>query len=236
MMLTGHQPNYLPYPGLFEKVALADRFVVVDDVQFVKRGTFGWMHRNRIRTSGPQGWDWLSVPVLTAGKYNQTIREAKVDESLPWARKHWRSLEWNYKKARHFKEIGPEIKALYDRPWTFLCDLAVAFLELFMRLLGIRTPLDVQSRLGVKGESTNLIVNLSRAVGADTYLSGAHGRDYLDPAALEAAGVRVVFQDWVCPEYPQCQPGPFVPNLSIVDVLFNCGPDSMKVVRGDRAA
>ncbi|HYE98777.1 MAG TPA: WbqC family protein [Planctomycetota bacterium] len=236
MMLTGHQPNYLPYPGLFEKIARADRFVVVDDVQFVKRGPFGWIHRNRIRTTSPQGWDWLSIPVLTSGKFTQTIREAKVDDRLPWTRKHWRSLEWNYRKAKYFAEIGPELRALYERPWTMLCDVTVAFLELFLRLLGIRTPVDLQSRLGVKGESTGLIVNLSKAVGADVYLSGAHGRDYLDPAALEASGVRVEFQDWRCPEYPQCQPGPFIPNLSIVDVLFNCGPDSMKVIRGDRAA
>jgi hypothetical protein len=78
MMLTGHQPNYLPYPGFFEKVARADRFVVVDDVQFVKRGPFGWMHRNRIRTDSAQGWDWLSVPVLSSGRFTQKVREARI--------------------------------------------------------------------------------------------------------------------------------------------------------------
>ncbi|HVR84338.1 MAG TPA: WbqC family protein, partial [Planctomycetota bacterium] len=93
MILTGHQPNYLPYAGFFEKIARSDRFLVVDNVQFVKRGTFGWMHRNRIRSGSPEGWDWLSVPILSKGRYTQEIREAEIDNSTPWPRKHWRSIE-----------------------------------------------------------------------------------------------------------------------------------------------
>jgi hypothetical protein len=235
-MLTGHQPNYLPYPGFFEKIARADRFVVVDDVQFVKRGPFGWMHRNRIRTESPQGWDWLSVPVLTSGRFTQKIREARIDPALPWARKHWKTLEWNYRSAPFFRDYAPELAKLYEKPWEWFSELTCAFIDLFLRLLDIRTPVDRQSALGVTGESGGLIVNLCRAVGADAYLSGTHGRDYLDPAALQAGGVRVVFQDWTCPAYPQNRPGPFIPDLSVVDLLFNCGPESRKVLLRDRAA
>jgi hypothetical protein len=236
MILTGHQPNYLPYPGFFEKIARADRFVVVDDVQYVKRGPFGWMHRNRVRAENPQGWDWLSVPVLSAGKFTQKIREAKIDPVLPWARKHWKTLEWNYRKAPYFADYAPEIAKVYEQPWEMFCELTCAFIDLFLRLLGIRTPVVRQSALGVVGESSQLIVNLCKATGADTYLSGVHGKDYLDPAVVEAGGVRVVFQDWACPPYDQHRPGPFVPDLSVVDLLFNCGPDSLKVILRDRAA
>lgn len=236
MILTGHQPNYLPYAGFFDKIARADRFLVVDNVQFVKRGSFGWMHRNRIRTDSVQGWDWLSVPVLTSGKFTQKVREARIDPALPWARKHWKTLEWNYRKSPYFPLYAPELAELYAKPWDGFCEMTCAFIEVLLRFLGIRTPVERQSVLGVTGEGGGLILNLCRAVGADAYLSGTHGRDYLDPAALQAGGVRVVFQDWSCPPYPQGRPGPFVPDLSVLDLLFHCGPDSLKVLLRDRAA
>ena len=236
MILTGHQPNYLPYPGFFEKIARADRFLVVDNVQFVKRGTFGWMHRNRIRTSSPEGWDWLSVPVLTKGKFTQQIREAEVDSSTPWARKHWRAIEWNYRRAPHFKAYADPFRELYERPWKSFCELTCAFIELMLRLLGVSKPMDRTSALGITGESTGLVLAMCKATGADTYLSGMHGKDYLDVDEFQRQGVKLIFQEFQCPVYPQCWPGPFIPNLSMVDLLFNCGPDSLKVLTGDRPA
>ena len=234
MILTAHQPNYLPYAGFFHKVARADRFLVVDNVQFVKRGPFGWMHRNRIRTNSPQGWDWLSVPVLTKGKFTQRICDAEIDPAVPWARKHWKAIEWNYRRARYFGDYAAEFRGLYERPWARFTDLACAFIELLLRLLGVPRAFDRASALGVEGQSTGLVLNLCRAAGADTYLSGVHGRDYLDVPQFEKSGIRLVFQEFSCPEYPQCWPGPFVPNLSVIDLLFNCGPDSLRVMNGDR--
>jgi hypothetical protein len=234
MILTAHQPNYLPYAGFFEKIARADRFLVVDNVQFVKRGTFGWMHRNRIRTGSAQGWDWLSVPVLTKGKFTQRICDAEIEPGVPWARKHWRTIEWNYRRAPYFGEYGPRFRELYERPWVRFADMAAAFIELILGLLGLPRTLERTSVLGLEGQASDLVLNLCRAAGADTYLSGVHGKDYLDLPAFERAGVRLVFQEYACPEYPQCWPGPFVPNLSIVDMLFNCGPDAGRVMRRDR--
>ncbi len=234
MILTAHQPNYLPYSGFFHKIARSDRFLVVDNVQFVKRGTFGWMHRNRIRTNSPQGWDWLSVPVLTKGRYTQRISEAEIDPAVPWARKHWKAIEWNYRRARYFADYAPEFSRLYGLPWTRFCDMACAFLEMILRLLGLPPSLERTSSLGIEGQSTDLVLNMCRTVGADAYLSGVHGRDYLEVPKFEAGGVRLMFQEFACPEYPQCWPGLFVPNLSVIDLLFNCGPDSLKVMTGDR--
>ncbi len=236
MILTGHQPNYLPYAGFFNKVMRADRFLVVDNVQFVKRGTFGWMHRNRIRTDSPQGWDWLSVPVLTKGRHAQKVCEAAIDGSVPWARKHWRAIEWNYRKARFFGDYAADFQALYERPWKWFCDLSCAFIEMLMRQLGIPGGFERTSALGIAGESTGLVVAMCRATGADTYLSGVHGADYLDPAEFERNGLRLVFQEFAGPVYPQCRPGDFVPNLSVIDLLFNCGPESGRMLKSDRQA
>jgi hypothetical protein len=236
MILTGHQPNYLPYPGFFEKIARADRFLVVDHVQFVKRGPFGWMHRNRIRTPSPEGWDWLSLPVLSKGRFHQRIDEARLDNAVPWGRKHWRALEFHYRRAPHFRDYAEEFRAIYEKPWESFAELSCAFLALLLRLLGLPERLERTSALGVTGESTELVLSMCRAVGADTYLSGRHGRDYLDVAAFERAGVRLLFQDFKCPEYAQCWPGPFVPDLSTVDLLFNCGPRARGMLAGDRPA
>src|SRR3989338_6081487 len=100
MLITGHQPNYIPYAGFFHKIVQAEAFVIVDNVQFVKRGPFGWIHRNKIRTQS--GWDWLTVPVITKGKFSQKINETIIDNKMPWRRKHWKTIEFNYRKAPHF--------------------------------------------------------------------------------------------------------------------------------------
>ncbi|MBI2900799.1 MAG: WbqC family protein [Planctomycetes bacterium] len=234
MLLTGHQPNYLPYAGFFDKVARADKLVIVDNVQFVKRGPFGWIHRNRIRASGADGWDWLTVPVLTKGKFTQTIRETAIDNSLPWPRKHWKTIEWNYRAAPHFADYAPELRAVYEKKWEWLCELNVELVRVILRWLRLDKPLCLSSEIGAEGKAGDLVVDLCRKTGADAYLSGVHGRDYLDLPSFERAGIRLEFQEYRAAEYPQCFSGPFVPNLSVVDLIFNCGPRSLEVVTAGR--
>ena len=236
MILTGHQPNYLPYAGFFHKIALSGRFLVVDNVQFVKRGPFGWMHRNRIRTGGPRGWDWLSLPVKTKGRFTQEIREAEIDGSVPWGRKHWRAIEWNYRRAPFFMEYAGGFEKIYARPWKWFCDLSCALTELILEALGLDRKVERTSVLGITGQSTDLVLAMCRSVGADTYLSGIHGKDYLDPARFEREGVQLRFQEYRCPVYKQCWPGEFIPDLSVIDLLFNCGPGSREVLTRDREA
>ena len=174
--------------------------------------------------------------MLSKGRFTQQIREAEIDSSTPWARKHWRSIEWNYRKAPHFKTYADAFRELYERPWTGFCELTCAIIELILRLLGIARTIERTSALGIGGESSGLVLAMCKATGVDTYLSGAHGRDYLNVAEFEREGIRLLFQEFECPVYPQCWPGPFVPNLSVIDLLFNCGPDSLNVITGDRAA
>lgn len=232
MILTGHQPNYLPYLGFFHKIAKADAFVLVDTVQFVKRGTFGWIHRNRIRSCGPEGWMWLSVPVLTSGKFTQSIREARIDESVPWRRKHWRSLHLAYGRHPHFAEHAPFFEALYARPWDHLSPLSEEIIRYLMKAFGLSTPFHRASDLQPEGKAGDLILDLCARLKADAYLSGVHGRDYLDAAAFERAGIRLAFQQFTHPEYSQAPfHGGFVPNLAAVDFLFSVGPKAGEILR-----
>ncbi|MBI4230701.1 MAG: WbqC family protein [Planctomycetes bacterium] len=221
MLLTAHQPNFLPYLGFFDKVFAADRFLVVDHVQFVKRGPFGWIHRNKIRT--PDGWQWLTIPVLTSGKYTQPIREVAIAPHAPWRRKHLRSIEVQYGRAPHFRAVMDALAALYERPWERLIDFTEALISFGLCVLGREVRLERTSALGIAEHGTDLIIAMCRATGADRYLSGVHGRDYLDTDRIERAGIRLEFQDFQHPVYPQAQPGEFVPNLSWIDFAFCAG-------------
>ncbi len=232
MILTGHQPNYLPYLGFFHKIAKADAFVLVDTVQFVKRGPFGWIHRNRIRSSGPEGWMWLSVPVLTSGKFDQSIQEARIDDRSAWRRKHWRSLQLAYGRYPHFAEHAPFFEALYAREWERLSLLSEEIIRYLMKAFGLSTPFHRASDLaGLQGRAGDLILDLCARLKADAYLSGVHGKDYLDPAAFERAGIRLEFQAFTHPEYSQAPYRGFVPSLAAVDFLFSVGPRAGEILR-----
>lgn len=234
MILTGHQPNYLPYLGFFHKIATSDAFVVVDTVQFVKRGPFGWIHRNRIRTR--EGWIWLSVPVLTSGKFTQSIAEARIDNALPWRRKHWRSLQLAYARYPHFDAHAGFFEGLYAREWDRLADLSEAVVRYLMDAFGIQRPVYRASDLKPEGQATALILDLCRKLSADTYLSGVHGKDYLDEGAFAKAGIALRFSDFVHPTYSQAPHPGFIPHLSAVDFLFALGPKAGAVLRGEAQA
>ncbi|MCG8418511.1 MAG: WbqC family protein [Proteobacteria bacterium] len=230
MLVTGHQPNYLPYPGFFAKIARADLFIVVDNTQFVKRGRFGWIHRNRIKNG--KSWGWLTVPVLTRGKFTQSIRETAIENSTPWTRKHWRTIELAYRKTPYFDVYAEELHAVYQRRWDWLWQLNLELTRLILKWLDISTPVKVASEIGIEGRATDLVLDICRKTGANRYLSGVHGRDYLDCERFDKEGIGLEFQDYQCPEYPQTPAEPFIANLSTIDLLFNCGADSRRIISG----
>jgi len=220
-----HQPHYLPWLRYFEKIARSDVFIVLDDVQYEKNG---FQNRNRIKTA--QGPLMLTVPV--ARPTQRPIREIEIDARALWREAHRRALEMNYGKAPHFADFWPSLASLYDRPWARLADLNRAMLEVFLGQLGIATPLRFSSELAVPGEATERLVNLVRAVGGDAYLSGAYAvQTYLDADLMAAAGIRLAFQEWQAPTYPQLYPkAGFERDLSIVDLLFNAGPGARDIL------
>lgn len=228
MIVAAHQPNYLPWLGFFEKIARVDHFMLVDCAQFVKRGTFGWIHRNKIRTR--EGWQWLSLPVINKGKREQTCAEAELQNQQDWARKHWAAIEYNYRAAPHFERYSGPFRDVYAREWTHLTPLSAALIRAVCDAFGIETPIAIASDHGVQGESSGLVAAVCAHYRADRYLSGVHGKDYLDLDYLRSEGVVVEFQDYQHPVYDQCHPGPFEPGMCALDVLFNHGPDARRIL------
>jgi WbqC-like protein family len=226
MRVAIHQPQYLPWLGYFDKMDRADCFVILDDVQFKKNE---WQNRNRIKT--PAGWQWLTVPVRH--RFPQRISEVRLDGAAPWPRKHLGALVANYSGAPAFERHRPFLEESFARPWDRLLDLSLGTLGYLMGALGIETKLVLASALdpAPAENATDRLIAICRAVGADTYLSGTGGRDYLDAPRFDRAGLRVEVQAFRCPVYPQ-RFGGFEPNLSIVDLLFNCGAESLAILRG----
>ncbi len=228
MRVAVHQPQYLPWLGYFDKMDRADCFVLLDDVQFKKNE---WQNRNRIRT--PAGWQWLTVPVLH--RFPQRIAEVRIDAAVPWARKHLGALTGNYAGAPAYERHRRFFEDVYGRPWDRLLDLTLATLDYLTGALGIVTKVVLASALDLPpaASATDRLVAICRALGADIYLSGAGGSHYLDPSQFDRAAIRVEVQAFACPAYPQRFDG-FEPNLSVVDLLFNCGAESLAILRGGR--
>lgn len=225
-MLVGiHQLHYLPWLRYMEKIARCDAFIVLDNIQFNKNG---WQNRNRIKSS--QGAQLMTVPVFA--KDRQRLDEVKVDSSRNWQQKHWRSIEQAYAKAPFYEMYSPFLKETYAREWDTLNAVNRYMLDGYIEHLGIDTKIHYASDLDVPGEATERLMNLIKAVGGDAYYSGAFALDaYLDRNAVEAAGIGMVLQEWQSPEYPQLH-GAYEPDLSIVDLLMNCGPRSLEVLMG----
>ena len=224
MILTAHQPVYLPWLGLFHKIACADAYCYFDAVQYVKRE---WNNRNRIKTA--HGPIWLSVPVLTTGYREKPLCELQIDNTIDWKKKHWRSLSISYAKAPYFKKYSFFFEDVYTQQWTYLSELNEHMLKWFLKELGISVTYYKASALHFVGAKSELVLDMCKKLGADSYVFGALGRDYAKVADFERAGIKVVFQDYKHPIYPQLH-GDFVPYLSIVDLIFNCGERSLDIL------
>jgi len=223
-----HQPQYMPWLGYFHKMSGVDLFVLLDDVQFKKNE---WQHRNRIRNS--RGWQWLSVP--TTYKYPQKINEVGIDNSQEWRKNHLASIATCYGKSRFGKEYMPLFEDFFKNEFLTIDRLNLASVNILAGIMGISTTVECSSGHPVDGASTERLVAICRHFKADTYLAGAGGHDYMDLSLFEAANIRVEFQDFKVPRYPQhwsVDGDDFIPGLSAIDLVFNCGPDSRKILTG----
>jgi len=214
-----HQPDFLPHLAFFERLLHADVLVLLDNVQFVDSTSRSWTHRDKIKT--PQGQRWISLSVKSAPR-DTPINKIELADRVDWRRNHLNLLRENYRKSRFFDEIFPSMQKLYDRPWRLLVDFNRASIELLLEMFDIQIKILLASKLEARGHSNELLTEILKAVGADRYLSGIGARAYFRPEPFEAAGIEVIWQDFKHPIYPQLH-GDFIPYLSSIDLLFNCG-------------
>lgn len=226
MRLSILQPSYLPWLGFFDQMNRADTFVFLDDVQFTRRD---WRNRNKIRT--PEGWAWLTVPVLQKSRFKQSLKETRIDNSAPWRRKHKEAIRAHYGQAPFFDLYFPALESVYNRPWDFLLDLCFETLSILQAALNIKTLTVKASEMEMEAVKGERIRAICRKLDATHYLTGDAAADYLIEDEFRQNGIVLEMQNYQHPVYKQRYPG-FVPHLSVIDLLFNRGEQSQAILTG----
>ena len=214
MIVTIHQPDFLPWLGFFDRWEKSDLYIVLDDVQFIRRG---WHHRDKIKTQNKI--KWLTVPVQKKGRYHQAIKEVKIDHQENWSQKHLKTIQMAYKKAPNFDFVFGKLSEIYNREYNLLIEFNMDLLRLCSKMLDIDTPLVFASDFNVKSTGGQRLVDLVQSVGGKEYLAGSGSRDYLDEELFKKVGISVRWQEFEHPVYKQLY-GSFEHRLSVLDFLM----------------
>ncbi|MBN2425574.1 MAG: WbqC family protein [Calditrichaceae bacterium] len=218
------QSNYIPWKGYFDLINIVDEFIIYDSAQYTKQD---WRNRNKIKTKN--GIQWLSIPVKHVS-ISQAIIDIEICQSN-WGEKHWRTLEANYAKAKYFKNYRKVFSELYKTKEIKLSSINSLFIHAINDILGIKTKITWSSDYELVGGRTERLLNLCIQSGASTYLSGPAAKNYLDEALFKKAGLIVQWMDYSSyRKYNQLYP-PFDHYVSIIDLIFNEGPNAVKFMK-----
>jgi hypothetical protein len=223
IILSAHQPVYLPWLGLIHKIALADIFCVFDIVQYQRKD---FNNRNKIKTSA--GPIWLTVPVKSSGRLDSIITDIEIIND-GWQKKHLKSIELNYKKTPYFEQYFFGLKKILDTPYQYLADLNFDILVYVLDVLDIDTKIVKASDYSFVGTKSELVLDMCTQLDADIYIFGEQGKDYADVDVFKSKGVHPYFQSYNHPIYKQIK-GEFEPFMSVLDLIFNQGKDSKEII------
>lgn len=228
MKISVHQPNYLPWIGYFDKLDQSESFVILDKVN---RSHRSFLNRNYILT--PKGKLLLTVPIQ---KDELQINKIRIDNSGKWKLKHWGGIESNYKKTPYWSLYKERFREIYDQEWEYLCDMNIQFIKLICELLGIDVNFYRESEFDEDfGMSSERIANIVQKLKGDIYISGRGASSYNNPNDFNSRCIKLLYQNFQHPYYVQMWGNEFIENLSIIDLLFNHGPDSINIIRSTRS-
>jgi len=221
-----HQPEFLCWPGFFDKMYKSDLFVILDNVQFRKDY---YQNRNRIKTKS--GWRWLTVP-LKRPVFRRKIYNIEIARE-PWKKKHLNILRENYNSAPFYNTYIDGFMKVYEKCWKKLSSLNVELIKLMTKYLGFQRKIIFASELNLKEKKgTALLIDICKKLNADTYLSGEGGYQYMNFGRFKQEEIKVVVRHYKCPVYPQqyLKESCFISDLSTIDMLFNCGEKSLNIL------
>jgi len=227
-----HQPNFLPWLGFFDKIAHADVFVLLDNVQFPKKGGI-WTNRVQILMNGKP--HWLTVPVDRSFHGTKPINEILINNKTNWREKMIKSLQQNYIKTSYFKEVMPIVESLINYSTENLSEYNIKSIRTLAELVGLPTDhIVLASTLDTEGTSNDRLISITKRVGGAVYMCGGGAEGYQDEEKFVSAGLKLTYQHFSHPVYTQVGTGEFVPGLSIIDTLFNVGSDAVARMLRDR--
>jgi hypothetical protein len=220
------QSNYIPWKGYFNIIKCVDEFVLLDDVQYTRRD---WRNRNIIKTES--GLKWLSIPVEVKGQYLIDIKDVKT-AGTGWRSEHWNQIMQAYKKAPYYSWLRPVLEDLYsDETETNLSQINYNFIQRINMLLNIETPVRWSMEFDAPKGKTDRLLHICKVLGASEYISGVAAKDYLVESLFTENNIAVKWADYSnYPVYRQLH-GPFEHSVSIIDLLFNEGPDAHRFLK-----
>ena len=236
MIVSIHQPNFLPWLGFFAKLEAADQFVLLDNAQFQKTGG-GWVNRVQIQVGGRASW--LTVPIKRPPGV-QLIREIEIQDAPRWSKKALRTLEQSYGRHPFFEQVFPLVESTLEHPSSDLAERNCHFILALAQKLEIDT-----SRLVLESNmpssdlvATQRLVHMTRSLQGTMYLSGDGSAGYLDESLFHSGGIELAYMQFECVPYPQIGATGFLPGLSVLDPLFNLGFEGTTrlIQRADPAA
>ena len=225
-IISIRQPGYIPYLGFFKKIESVDAFVFLDDVQY-SRGD--WDNRNKIRTIDDSMW--LTIPILN--KSGELLNQVKIDYSKDWVYKHISAIEFNYENTSFFNSYWKDIKSILEKPYNKLFDLNIKLINYFISVLQIETKTILSSDLDIDSKGSKKLLDICKELNADTYLSGELGINYLDVNIFKNENIQIIFEKFKHTQYIQ-KYLEFIPNMSIIDLLFNEGENSINILKNSK--
>ena len=228
-VVTIHQPDFMSYLGFFHRLLHSDLYIALNDVQFVSGSSRAWTNRDKIKTQN--GEKWLTVNIHKAPR-GTNINEILLNDSINWKNKNLNLLKQNYRDSNYFYEIFPYIENLYANSFKKLSDFNMASIRMLLGLFDIKIDIEYSSNLNTTKTKSERLVEIVTQVDATHYLSGIGAKNYHVDRPFDDANIEVLWQDFNHPVYLQLH-GEFIPYLSSIDLLFNCGIEkSREILRG----
>ncbi|UII30194.1 WbqC family protein [Fulvivirga ulvae] len=226
MIISVMQPTYLPWMGYFALIDCSDKFVIYDDVQFEKQS---WQQRNRIKTN--QGVQMLTIPVSKSVSASRLIYDIMINENGKWRKKHLKSIEQSYRSSAYFQEVFPVLESCYLHDTDSLSEFNSHIIMELCGYLGIDKKIVFSSSFRCQGVKVDKLINIVKYLGADEYLSPIGSFEYINENNLfEKEKISLHYQNFRHPRYNQLH-GEFISHMSIIDLLFNEGKNSLQILR-----
>ena len=222
-VIVGHQPQYFPYLGIFNKIIQSDIFLFVDETKFVSKV---WHNRTIIKDKKDKIF-YLTIPVTFNN--GQIIKDIKVVNNN-WKIKHLKSIKNIYGSSPFYNELFPLIEKVILQNSNYLVDYSLQSMNLILDKISYnKKNIFVQSTEKIVGNKNELIVNITKNFNSNSYLSGEGGKNYVDEKYLAKNGIRHRFNNFEHPKYNQLGQV-FIKDLSVIDCIFNVGFDKFKKI------
>lgn len=227
-LIAIHQPTFFSWLGFFDKILRSDIFVILDSVQFPKTGGY-WVNRSKILINGSE--HWITIPVKRNYSGTRNINEMEINNSTPWKEKIVKTIDTNYRKSPYFSEAFPLITELMMKNTDDICDYN---LNITFRLCDLfeldKSKMIKSSSIKYEGNATDMLVSITGFLEGTAYMCGGGASNYQEDEKFDKAGIRLIYQNFAHPVYPQLNTTEFVPGMSVIDVIMNCGIEGTKKI------